>query len=136
MKMGPVPARVVGHKGPGLCLSQRLRIRRQVAEMLGQKKQASLDIFVEVENMELENELAFRGDVLLGQVASGEANGLMTCMKLGRSRSAMQALGIGSWGLPERSAANLGMLACTGQPETRLRRETPFLILGECLKRH
>ena len=107
-----------------------------MAEMLGKKKQASLDIFVEVEKMELEYELAFRGDVLLGQVASGEANGLMTCMKLGRSRSAMQALGIGSWGLLERSAANLVMLACTGQPGTPLRRETPFLILGECLKRH
>ena len=58
-----------------------------MAEMLGKKKQASLDIYVEVEKMELEYELAFRGDVLLGQVASVEANGLMTCRKLGRRRS-------------------------------------------------
>ena len=69
-----------------------------MAEMLGKKKQASLDIFVEVENMELEYELAFRGDVLLSQVALGEANGLMTFLKLGRSRSAMQALGMRSRG--------------------------------------
>ena len=58
-----------------------------MAELLGKKKQTSLDIFVEVEKMELEYELAFRGDVLLGQVASGEANGLMTFMELGRRRS-------------------------------------------------
>ena len=52
-----------------------------------------------------------RGDVLLSQVALGEANGLMTFMKLGRSRSAMQALGIRPGVLLEPSAANLGMLA-------------------------
>ena len=42
-----------------MCPTQRLRIRRQVAEMLRHKKQASLDIFLEVENMELEFERVF-----------------------------------------------------------------------------
>ena len=43
--------------------------------MLGKKKQASLDIFVEVENMELEHEVAFHGDRLLGQVVLGRQMG-------------------------------------------------------------
>ena len=136
INVGLVPARVLGYQARGICPSARLRIRRQVAEMLGKKKQASLDIFVEVENMELEYELAFRGDVLLSQVALGEANGLMTFLKLGRSRSAMQALGIRPGVLLEPSAAKLGMLACSGQLGTPLLRETPFLTVGECLKRH
>ena len=57
--VGLVPARVLVHKAAGICPSARLRIRRQVAEMLGKKKQASLDITFEMEQMELEHELAF-----------------------------------------------------------------------------
>ena len=41
-----------------MCPTQRLRIRRQVAEMLGEKKGASSEIVMEVEDFELENELA------------------------------------------------------------------------------
>ena len=42
----------------GLCPAQRLKARREVAEMLGKKKAASLDVFSKVENVELEHELA------------------------------------------------------------------------------
>ena len=57
--MGLVPARVLGLKALDICPSARLRIRRQVAEMLGKKKQASLDISFEMEHIKLEHELAF-----------------------------------------------------------------------------
>ena len=73
--MGLLPARVLVYRAPGICPSERLRIRRQVAEMLGKKMPASLDIFVEVENMVLEHELALHGDVLLGQVVSDSQMG-------------------------------------------------------------
>ena len=46
-------------KAPGVCPTQRLKIRRHVAEMLGKKKTASLDIFLEVESAQLDHELAF-----------------------------------------------------------------------------
>ena len=42
----------------GLCPAQRLKARREVAEMLGKKKAAPLDVFSKVENVELEHELA------------------------------------------------------------------------------
>ena len=41
-----------------LCPVQRLKARRVVAEMLGKKKAASLDVFSKVEKVELEHELA------------------------------------------------------------------------------
>ena len=43
--MGLVPTRIWGHGAPGVSPTQRLQMRGQVAEMLGKKKQASLDIF-------------------------------------------------------------------------------------------
>ena len=52
--MGLVPARVLVRKDLDIWPYERLRIRRHGAEMLGKKKQASLDIFVEVDIMELE----------------------------------------------------------------------------------
>ena len=70
-----------------------------MAEMLGKKKQASVDISFEMEHMELEHELAFAATCSWARSCWGEAKGLMTCMKLGRSRSTMQPLGIRSWGL-------------------------------------
>ena len=46
-------ARIREHKLLGICPTQTLRIRRQVAEMLG------LDVFVEAQNFEFEDKLAF-----------------------------------------------------------------------------
>ena len=57
--MGLVPAGIWEHKAVDVCPIQRLRIRGEVADMPGKNEQASLDMFLEVENMELECELAF-----------------------------------------------------------------------------
>ena len=70
--MGLFPARIWGHKASGISPTERLRIRSQVADMLGKKKQASLDNFSEFENMELEYKLAitatcYRSQVVLGR---------------------------------------------------------------------
>ena len=59
MQMGMVPAGIWEHKALNVCRIHILRIRGQVADMLGKNEQASLDNFLEVENMELECELAF-----------------------------------------------------------------------------
>ena len=59
--MGLVLAGIWEHKTVDVCPIQRLRIRRQVADMSGKNEQASLDMFLEVENMALDCELAFSG---------------------------------------------------------------------------
>ena len=58
--MALVLARIWTHLEPfGICLTRTQMITTRVAEMLGTKEQASLDIFLEVENMDFEYELAF-----------------------------------------------------------------------------
>ena len=115
INMGLVPAIVWGLMALDMRPTQRQKMRRQVAEMLDKKKHASLDIILEVENVELEYELAF--------AATSYWAKLMTCMKPGRSRSSAQVpgMGFGSW--RERSAASSGTRACNGQRGTRLRME-------------
>lgn len=54
--MGLVLARVWRHKVLGICPTQRLKIRRRVAELLGKRQEASLGIFFEVGHIELEYE--------------------------------------------------------------------------------
>ena len=50
---GLVPARTWGHMALGVCPTQRLKIRRQVTEMLGGRTTASLDISSQVETLNL-----------------------------------------------------------------------------------
>ena len=50
---GLVPARTWRHEALRVCPTQRLKIRRQVAEMLGERTTASLDISSQVETLNL-----------------------------------------------------------------------------------
>ena len=59
INMVVVPARIRQRNVSGICPSQRLKIRRQVAEILGRQRHASLDIFSEVKHVELEDEVAY-----------------------------------------------------------------------------
>ena len=57
--MGLVLAGIWEHKAVDVSPIQRLRIRGEVADMPGKNEQASLDMFLEVENIALDCELAF-----------------------------------------------------------------------------
>ena len=70
--------------------------------MLGKEKQASLDIFSEVDNMELKFELPFAATChWVGRVGK--------VSRLGRSRSSMQIPGIMSGERSAASSRNAGM---------------------------
>ena len=127
--VGLVPARALVHKVLGICPSQRLRIRRQVADMLGKKKPPFLDTSLEMEHMELEHELAFAATCSWARSCWGGIwidDMYAACKK--------QICNASSWnkvrGLLELSAAKLRMLSCSGQPGTPLRRESLYLNVG------
>ena len=66
VKMGFGLTRTWRPKALGVCSSERLKIIRQIAEMLGKKKMAPLDILSKIDNIVLERGLAFSAAFLLG----------------------------------------------------------------------
>ena len=78
----------------------------QVADILGKKKEAPLDISFDKEHMELEHELCLSRRRALGPGRVGEANGLMTRKKQEEADLQCKPLGMRSWSLLEWSAAN------------------------------
>ena len=98
--------------------------------MSGKKKQASLDIFSEVANMELECELAFAATCYWcrscweGKWADDVYEGWKK-----------QIFDASSGAQRERSAASSGMRACSGQIGTRLVLVKLRSIVG-CSERH
>ena len=77
--------------------------------MPGKKKQASLDIFLKVESMKLEYELAFTA------TSTGKVSGLMIRMHPRKVRSLTQVLGIKSRAWRVRCSASSGMRDCIGK---------------------
>ena len=108
--MGLVPAGIWEHKPVDVCPMQRLRIRGQVADMPGKNEHVSLDMFLEVENEELDCELVF--SACYSAKSCWMAGGMMSCRKLGESRFQRGFLQQGPEDRWERSAASAEMLAC------------------------
>ena len=69
---------------------ERLKIIRQIAEMLGKKKMASLDVLSEIDNIELEHGLAFSA------AFSSRFGGDRICVMLGGVRCLKRYRGKGS----------------------------------------
>ena len=58
LRMGVVPGRVYGSKAPGLAPTQREMLRRQLASAAGKKPSISLSLFLKINNLETDHELA------------------------------------------------------------------------------
>ena len=54
-KLGLVPAKVWGHMAFGLNPTERLKLRRQIAQVAGKKRSTSLSIFLEVNEIEVQH---------------------------------------------------------------------------------
>ena len=87
INMGRVLARIWRHKALGICPTQRLRIRRQVAEMLRRRKVLHWMFSWTLSTNLRFHRLAAWLDLVLGE------SGVMTCRRLGGGRFSTQGLG-------------------------------------------
>ena len=97
---------------PGLRPTQRLRIKRQVAEMFGKKERASLDKLSNSRLRSLKNERVFVAACCCGH--AGIENGRMTCSNPGERISSKLVLGVRSGVQRERFVVNSETRACSG----------------------
>ena len=89
-----VPARIWEHKSLGVCTSQRLKMRRHVAEIPGKKT-------TEIENMEMEHDFVYSATFY-----RVKSCGLKMCVMLGERSSLRQDRGIRFVDLREPHAAS------------------------------
>ena len=68
MRTGSVPARAWRGHAVGIAPTERLKLRRQMATAAaaGKKQSVSLSLFMEVNNLEVEEELSTNGHACLG----------------------------------------------------------------------
>ena len=80
--MGLVPARVCGRQAVGIALTERLKLRRQMAVAAGKKDSVSLSLFVEVNGLDVEEDLS-----TVDALQCGWADGEESSRRRGESRS-------------------------------------------------